>query len=257
MIDSLLTTVYIDFLLQDKNISFIEVWEDRLFLWKFKGSPRIATNLGLDFTHPIYYRPNDYKDISKKYHPDLTTSKSSKVLSGLVQQHINDAREAMDDRYRGYAPSDYAEFYPELHRAYTSKDARTRTEYETLPTRLLNRARMVQDKYGSKPEGLAAALYIAEATKAEGESLKDAMQEFFTETASRADEDRVRYWNSPCPTPEGKKNNYTNYGRTRRSNQIGLRRSHGDVFRVYVGGTFDTSSLKARRHNCRPTVQSK
>jgi len=255
MIDSLLATVYIDFLLQDNNISFIEVWEDRLFLWKYKGSPRIATDLGLDFTHAIYYRPDDYIKLSKKYYPDLTTSKSPKVLSGLVQQHINDAREAMDDRYRGYAPSDYTEFYPELHSALASKNARTGAEYETLPSRLLNRARMVQDRFGARPESFADALYVAEATRCEGESLKDAMQEFFTEAKGRADEDRIRHWNISIITPENpKEGDLTRYGRTRRSNQIGLRRTHGDVFRVYVGGTYDTSSFKARSHNCTPTI---
>jgi hypothetical protein len=234
--DSLLTTVYINYILSDTNVSLVEVWENRLFIWKYKGSPTIATSLGLEYKLPIYYRSNEYKQLSKKYHPDLSNSKSPRVLSGDIQKSINDSRIFLEEQNRGYAPEQYSFCYGEFDRIVSSKNSGTRANLtRELSGRLYDRSRMVQDRFSINHNSFASLLQEVVGSEVWGQDFKNVVQNLSRESKDRNRQDTIRKWNKPSSRPDAKKNNYTRYGAAAEYEQRTLRQEYGDVFRVHVG----------------------
>ena len=83
MNNSLLTLAYIDYIMtQNPQILFIEVWDRVLYARMRKGRNKFISKQGLDFCQPIYYKPNEFKSIIKKYHPD-TKQSTTKSISEL------------------------------------------------------------------------------------------------------------------------------------------------------------------------------
>ena len=244
MSDTLITRAYIDYILSNPNVSFIEVWADRLYVWHYKGSPKFHSKLSFEFNLPIYYRVNDYKRLSKKYHPDLSNSKSSRVLSGSIQTSINDFREILEVQARGYNPSDYKWSHSQFDRILSSQVASTRANLTgELSTRLYNCARMVRDRFAINNDGFAGQLQEALEAGLRGQNIADVMQELGRESKERCIARTIRSYNMPYPGTYKKKDNYTVYGASPRFEQSRLRRSYGDVFAVFVGGPCDTSPL--------------
>ena len=244
MKDSLLSQIYIDYLLSDQNVSMIEVWDSRLFIWRYKGRPSIQTKLSLTFNLPIYYRPNDYKKLSKKYHPDLSSSKSPRVLSGDIQCLINNSKQVLEVQARGYNADDYKWGYSQFNRIVSCKTASTRSDLtRELSSRLYDRARLVQDRFSVDSESFTSLLQMSLKTQVRGQNLKDAIADILGEAKESNRAREVRKFNKPYPGTHKKKSNYTIYGASPRYEQRRLRQSHGDVFAVYIGGPCDTSPL--------------
>jgi hypothetical protein len=244
MNDALITRVYIDYILSNPNVSFIEVWADRLYVWHYKGGPKFFSKLSFQFNLPIYYRINDYKRLSKKYHPDLSRSKSPRVLSGDIQTSINDFRQILEIQARGYNPSDYEWSKSQFDRILSIKTASTRSDLtRELSTRLYDRARMVQDRFSINNNSFTGQLQEALETGLRGQGLADIMQELGRENRERCITSEIRRYNMPTSDPDKKKDNYTIYGASPRFEKRRLRRGYGDVFAVFVGGPCDTSPL--------------
>lgn len=242
--DTLTTQIYIDYLFKDKNVSLIEVWENKLFIWKYKGRPTFQTALGLEFKLPVYYRIDDYKKVSKKYHPDISKSKSVRVSSGEIQAIINDTKPLLDVQSRGYNAGDYLQFYGEFDRILSSRANASRSNsVRELSARLYNSSRMVQDRFSKQSEGFEALLQSMADSTVSGQDIKDGLRDIFGESKERSRQREIEYWNEPSLRRKAKKNNYTVYGTLSLSRRKGLRKQYGDVFRVCVGGPCDSSSL--------------
>lgn len=255
--DSLTSTIYINYLLNDSNVSLIEVWDNKLFVWRYKGRPTFTTTLGLVFELPLYYRINEYKKLSKNYHPDLSMSKSPRVLSGSIQASINDVREALEIQNRGYDAGHYSKWYAEFDRALTCKIASTRSELtRELSTRLYDYSNMVQDKFTRQENEITTFLQEVFKTGVSGKSIKEVMWERGASVRERTRQAEIRGLNRAGLSKKAEKNNLTNYGESSREHQIYLRTTYGDVFSVYVGGEIDTSPLQKRKYRRRDSKEN-
>lgn len=243
--DTLTTQIYIDYLLSDKNNALVQIWDNRLFIWKYKGSPRFESKLGLEFNQNIYYRPNEYKQLSKKYHPDLSKSKSSQVLSGFIQTSINDARQVLENQNRGYAPEQYQQWYAEFDRIKSCKSNSARSKIaRELSTRLYNQARLVQDRFGNQSESLTQFVQeMGNDPSAWGEGISSLFNQFSSKSKERARQNKIRHWNRADDPSKQAEGNPTIYGTASKTMRRSLRREYGDVFSMYIGGPCDTSPL--------------
>ena len=84
--DSLITLAYIKEILDDPNVALIEVWHNQLYIRMKPGCGRgtFISKRGLEYSLPIYYGPENYKTVSKQFHPDrayATKTKKSRSSS--------------------------------------------------------------------------------------------------------------------------------------------------------------------------------
>ncbi len=275
--ETLLSQIYINYILSDSNISLVEVWDKKLFIWRYKGKPTFLSSLGLEFQYPIYYRVDEYKQLSKKYHPDLSSSKSSRVLSGVIQTSINDIREVLEIQNRGYDARNYIQWYAEFDRIISCKVASTRNNLTgELSTRLHDHSKFLQDKFCYKDgsitsliqevsEGAAWGKSISDVFKERGETIREKLKrdevrrlnEKYTEVVpiaikvprekySRKPKYIFVYFTECVETPKG---DLTFYGRGRSSNGTD-RASDVDqsLLSVFVGGESNNGPLKERKH---------
>lgn len=268
--------IFIESILSDTNNILLEVWDNVLFVWKEKGRPQFLSKLNLNFDKDIYYRYEDYKQLSKKYHPDTTESKSSRVLSGDIQARINSNREHARSRDRRFIQRNFCQFFTQFNEALCIKDVSLRSTYaRQLFCRLEQHSRMVfcgslhressefayklsnlfqqatksnteRSKQYNKSEEAKdkTSTKRTKGSASRGQDFKNKLQELGREAQESLSNNRIRFWNKPGIKPESKKNNATLYGESIRANQIGLRRTYGNVFRMSVGGPFDISPLK-------------
>lgn len=242
--DTLTTQIYINYLLSDPNVALIEVWDNKLFIWKFKGRPTFKTSLGLEFKLEIYYRINEYKKVSKKFHPDTSSSTSKRVSSGSIQCSINKVKEVLEVQLREYNADNYLQFYEEFDRIISCPNNATRVNLTgQLSTRLYDCSRMVKDRFSDQSEGFASLLQRMSNSSIRREDIKDGFRDIFGESKDRSRIREINYWNTASLRRKEKKNNYTLYGALSISRRKGLRKQYGDVFRVCVGGPCDTSAF--------------
>jgi hypothetical protein len=176
--ETLLSQIYINYLLSDSNVSLIEVWHNKLFIWKYQGRPTFLSTFGLEFQHPLYYRVNEYKQLSKKYHPDLSNSKSSRVLSGLIQTGINNIREILEIQNRGYDARNYVQWYAEFDRIISCKIATTRNNLtRELSARLYDHSKFLQDKFCNRESTLTSLIQEVSEGTLRGKSISDVFKE--------------------------------------------------------------------------------
>lgn len=102
--DTILALAYIENILKDPNVELIEVWERVLYVRMKQGCGRntFKTKNGLEFKLYAYYRPEEFKRISKRYHPDLQRSNTTKTINDTkdtteLQANIILSREALKD----------------------------------------------------------------------------------------------------------------------------------------------------------------
>lgn len=266
--ETLISQIYINYILNDANVSLVEVWNSQLYIWRYKGRPTFLSNLGLQFQQTLYYRVDDYKQLSRKYHPDLSTSKSARVLSGSIQAGINDFKEVLEVQNGRYDARDYIQWYPEFDRILSCKTAATRNNLAgELSSRLYDYSRGLRDCFSEYREHEDFTECIQEASEAG--VLGKIMQEYFKqrepEARRRFNQDEIDGYNKKCgyvyeqkkgvrtlafpvesyQTSEG---HITQYGASSGSTQDWLRRKHGNVFSMFVGGPCDCSPHEERVH---------
>lgn len=266
--ETLISQIYIDYILSDTNVSLVEIWNSQLFIWRYKGKPTFLSNLGLKFQQPLYYRVNEYKQLSRKYHPDLSNSKSSRVLSGVIQAGINDLKETLEIQNGRYDARNYTQWYAEFDRILSCKVATTRSDLTgELSTRLYDYSRGLRDCFSEYTEHEEFTECLQKASEAG--ILGKIMQEYFKErepeVRARLAQDEIDGYNRKCgyayeekkgirtlafpiesyQTSEG---HITQYGASSGSTQDWLRRKYGNVFSMYVGGPCDCSPYEERVH---------
>lgn len=86
-----LSLAYIDKLLEDPDIEIIEVWSRVLYARMKKGCGKrnkFISKRNLEYGYEVYFREQEFKSVSKTYHPDLA-EKSKRSSSEKLQKNIN------------------------------------------------------------------------------------------------------------------------------------------------------------------------
>jgi hypothetical protein len=253
--DSLISQIYINYILKDPNVSLIEIWSNRLFIWKYKGSPTFKPLLQLTFNLPIYYRPNEYKQLSRKYHPDLSSSKSSRVLSGIIQASINDNKEVLDVQDRGYNASFDNEYFSKFDRILTCSDSKTRNNLtRELSSRFYDGTSLVQDNFIGKEGSYVNLVQEMAYPQTRRENFEERWEQYHNETVQRLAAIEIARLNSPTSyqsPSESEPYQLTRYGYYSEYRRSQFRHRYGDVFTVYIGGPIDHGPSEKKRRNRR------
>jgi hypothetical protein len=253
--DSLISQIYINYILKDDNVSLIEVWDNKLFVWKYKGSPTFRPSLQLTFDLPIYYRPNEYKQLSRKYHPDLSNSKSSRVLSGVIQASINDNKEILDVQDRGYNASFDNEYFSKFDRILSCSDSKTRNNLtRELSTGLYDSTSLVQDSFIGEEGSYVNLVQEMAYPETRREGFEERWEQQHNETIQRLAAIEIARYNLPTShqsPSESEPYQLTRYGYDNELERSYLRHRYGNVFRVYVGGPIDNGPPEKKRRNRR------
>lgn len=253
--DSLISQIYINYILKDPNVSLIEVWSNRLFIWKYKGSPTFKPLLQLTFNLPIYYRSNEYKQLSRKYHPDLSSSKSSRVLSGIIQASINDNKEVLDVQDRRYNASFDNEYFSKFDRILSCSDSKTRNNLtRELSTGFHDCTSLVQSSFIGEEGSYINLVQEMAYPETRREDFEERWEQYRNEAVQRLAAIEIARYNSPSTYQSPSKSEpyqLTCYGYDNEIERAYLRHRYGNVFRVYVGGPIDHGPPEKKRRNRR------
>lgn len=86
-----LSLAYIDKLLEDSDIEIIEVWSRVLYARMKKGCGKrnkFISKRNLEYSYEVYFREQEFKSVSKTYHPDLA-KESKRSSREKLQKNIN------------------------------------------------------------------------------------------------------------------------------------------------------------------------